>query len=123
MPVYKGLIFYFYYFKQLLVFVKWRAQKYDNIEVNTDISPGEFKKILKDLTGVPEERQKVFISGAVLGDESFEGIKIKNVENFFLFDDFRAVKLWLWVPRKSYPKVSFLTLFQRQIRLLLLLWK
>ncbi|VDL61719.1 unnamed protein product [Hymenolepis diminuta] len=63
---------------QLLVFVKWRAEKYDNIEVNTDVSPGEFKKILKDLTGVPEERQKVFISGALLGDESFEGIKIKN---------------------------------------------
>ncbi|VDN96455.1 unnamed protein product [Rodentolepis nana] len=65
MPVYK-------------VFVKWRAHKFDNIEVDTNVSPLEFKKALKDLTGVPEERQKVFISGAVLGDESFDGIKIRN---------------------------------------------
>lgn len=64
-----------------LVYVKWQTQKYSDVEVNTEDPPEEFKAKLFSLTGVPIERQKVFIAGAVLGDSSFEGMKLRDVKS------------------------------------------
>ncbi|KAM7536568.1 hypothetical protein Aperf_G00000088010 [Anoplocephala perfoliata] len=47
-------------------------------KVNTEDPPEEFKAKLFSLTGVPIERQKIFIAGAVLGDISFEGMKLRD---------------------------------------------
>ncbi len=62
-----------------LVNVKWNTQRLNDIEVNTDSSPQEFKAMLFSLTGVPPDRQKVLMSGGVLGDTSYDKLKLRNV--------------------------------------------
>ncbi|VDM33200.1 unnamed protein product [Hydatigera taeniaeformis] len=61
-----------------LVNVKWNSQKFTDIEVNTDGPPEDFKAQLFSLTGVPPERQKVMMPGGLLGDTSFDRIKLRN---------------------------------------------
>ena len=49
-----------------IVKVKWGKERYDDVELNTDEAPEVFKTQLYTLTGVPPERQKVMISGAMI---------------------------------------------------------
>ncbi|KAL3320391.1 hypothetical protein Ciccas_000920 [Cichlidogyrus casuarinus] len=58
--------------------IKWQKEKYTDVECNTDESPETFKAMLFSLTGVPPDRQKVMMPGKILGDSSFDGIKLKD---------------------------------------------
>ncbi|KAH9281459.1 Ubiquitin carboxyl-terminal hydrolase 14 [Echinococcus granulosus] len=58
--------------------VKWNSQKFNDVEVNTDSPPEDFKALLFSLTGVPPERQKVMMPGGLLGDTSYGQIKLRN---------------------------------------------
>ena len=49
-----------------IVKVKWGKERYDDVELNTEESPEVFKMQLFSLTGVPPDRQKVMISGAMI---------------------------------------------------------
>ncbi|CAH8676123.1 unnamed protein product [Schistosoma rodhaini] len=71
MPVYK-------------VNVKWQKNKYSNVECNTDECPELFKALLFSLTGIPPDRQKVMMPGGILGDENYNGIKLKDGINIML---------------------------------------
>ena len=50
--------------------VKWGKERYDDVELNTDEPPEVFKMQLFSLTGVPPDRQKVMISGAMIAVSS-----------------------------------------------------
>ena len=58
------------YLSPCVVKVKWGKERYDNVEVNTDEPPEVFKMQLFSLTGVPPDRQKVMISGAMIAVSS-----------------------------------------------------
>lgn len=65
MPVYK-------------VSVKWGKEKFSDIECNTDEPPELFKAQLFALSGVQPDRQKVMIKGAVLKDDGWGNLKLKD---------------------------------------------
>uniref|UniRef100_A0A8R1IDS3 Ubiquitin carboxyl-terminal hydrolase 14 n=1 Tax=Caenorhabditis japonica TaxID=281687 RepID=A0A8R1IDS3_CAEJA len=60
-----------------VVNVKWGKEKYV-VEVETSVPPEVFKTQLFTLTQVLPERQKVMVMGRILGDDSWEGITIKE---------------------------------------------
>ncbi len=53
------------------VSVKWGKESFPEVEANLDDSPLVFKSQLFALTGVPPERQKVMIKGALLKDDEW----------------------------------------------------
>ncbi|EUB61430.1 Ubiquitin hydrolase [Echinococcus granulosus] len=76
MPIFKGM--WILRCDWNLVNVKWNSQKFNDVEVNTDSPPEDFKALLFSLTGVPPERQKVMMPGGLLGDTSYGQIKLRN---------------------------------------------
>mmetsp|Transcript_18136 Transcript_18136/g.50816 ORF Transcript_18136/g.50816 Transcript_18136/m.50816 type:complete len:526 (+) Transcript_18136:3-1580(+) len=50
------------------VSVKWGKEMYKDLEVDTQEQPLAFKSLLFSLSGVPPERQKLMIKGALVGD-------------------------------------------------------
>lgn len=60
-----------------IVNVKWQKEKYV-VEVDTFVPPLLFKTQLFTLTQVLPERQKVVVAGRTLGDETWDGINIKE---------------------------------------------
>ncbi|KAK4474375.1 hypothetical protein MN116_001536 [Schistosoma mekongi] len=71
MPIYK-------------VNIKWQKNKYADVECNTDESPEVFKASLFSLTGIPPDRQKIMMPGGILGNDNYNGIKLKNGMNIML---------------------------------------
>lgn len=65
MPVYK-------------VNVKWGKEKFSDVECNTDETPEVFKAQLFALSGVQPDRQKVMMKGAVLKDDAWGNMKLKD---------------------------------------------
>ncbi|KAL7057491.1 hypothetical protein AAHC03_016819 [Spirometra sp. Aus1] len=59
--------------------VKWKKQKFTDVECDTNEPPGSFKAVLFSLTGVPPERQNVMMPGGILGDTNYDGIKLRDV--------------------------------------------
>ena len=53
------------------VSVKWGKESFPDVEVNLGESPLVFKSQLFALSGVPPDRQKVMIKGALLKDEEW----------------------------------------------------
>ena len=53
-----------------VVKVKWGKERYDDVELNVEEPPEVFKMQLFSLTGVPPDRQKVMISGAMIAVSS-----------------------------------------------------
>ncbi|XP_052238951.1 ubiquitin carboxyl-terminal hydrolase 14-like [Dreissena polymorpha] len=60
------------------VSVKWGKEKFSDIECNTDEPPEVFKAQLFALSGVQPDRQKVMMKGAVLKDDGWGGMKLKD---------------------------------------------
>jgi len=58
--------------------VKWGKEIYQDVEANTDEDPILFKAQLFALTGVQPEKQKVMLKGAILSDESWGKIKLRD---------------------------------------------
>lgn len=56
---------------KLNVSIKWGKELYNDVEVDLEQSPMMFKSQLFALTGVPPDRQKVMIKGALLKDEEW----------------------------------------------------
>ncbi|GJR67544.1 ubiquitin carboxyl-terminal hydrolase 6 [Tanacetum coccineum] len=54
----------------MTVSVKWQKELYKGVEIDTTQPPYVFKCQLYDLTGVPPERQTIFLKGATLKDDS-----------------------------------------------------
>lgn len=50
----------------LVVSVKWQKEVFSDVEINTSLSPYDFKCQLFALTGVPPERQKIMVKGGLL---------------------------------------------------------
>lgn len=65
MPVYK-------------VNVKWGKEKFSDVECNTDEPPMVFKAQLFALSGVQPDRQKIMAKGAVVKDDDWGNIKMKD---------------------------------------------
>ncbi|VDM05297.1 unnamed protein product [Schistocephalus solidus] len=61
-----------------VVNVKWKKQKFTDVECDTNEPPGSFKAVLFSLTGVPPERQNVMMPGGILGDANYDGIKLRD---------------------------------------------
>ena len=47
-------------------------------KVNTDEEPMVFKAQLMALTGVQPERQKVMLKGAILGDQTWDKVELRE---------------------------------------------
>ncbi|KAK7101177.1 ubiquitin carboxyl-terminal hydrolase 14-like [Littorina saxatilis] len=58
--------------------VKWAKEKYDDLELNTDEPPLVFKAQLFAMSGVHPERQKLMIKGAVIKDDEWGSVKLKD---------------------------------------------
>jgi len=58
--------------------VKWGKELFQDVEANTDEEPMVFKAQLFALTGVQPERQKIMLKGAILGDASWEKVKLRD---------------------------------------------
>jgi len=58
--------------------VKWGKEIFQDVEVDTDEEPMVFKAQLMALTGVQPERQKVMLKGAILNDDSWEKMKLRD---------------------------------------------
>jgi len=58
--------------------VKWGKELFQDVEVNTDEEPMVFKAQLFALTGVQPERQKIMLKGAILGDATWDKIKLRD---------------------------------------------
>jgi len=58
--------------------LKWGKELFEGVDLNTDEEPMVFKAQVFALTGVQPHRQKVMVKGAVLKDESWDLIKVKN---------------------------------------------
>lgn len=65
MPVYK-------------VNVKWGKEKFSDVECNTEEPPMVFKAQLFALSGVQPDRQKIMVKGAVVKDDDWGNIKMKD---------------------------------------------
>lgn len=62
-----------------LVNVKWGKEMYPGIELDTAEPPMVFKAQLFALTGVQPHRQKIMLKGATIKDETWNGVKLKDV--------------------------------------------
>lgn len=58
--------------------VKWGKEKLNDLELNTDEPPLVFKAQLFALCGVQPERQKLMVKGAVVKDEEWGSVKLKD---------------------------------------------
>jgi len=58
--------------------VKWGKEKFTDVECNMEEPPVVFKAQLFALSGVAPERQKVMIKGAVIKDDEWGNVKIKE---------------------------------------------
>lgn len=58
--------------------VKWGKKMFRDVEADTEQPPLVFKSQLYTLSGVPPERCKVMFRGKLLGDDSWEGFKLKE---------------------------------------------
>jgi len=58
--------------------VKWGKEIFSDVEVCTDEEPMVFKAQLFALTGVQPERQKIMLKGAILGDTSWDKVKLRD---------------------------------------------
>lgn len=58
--------------------VKWGKEKFTDVECNTEEPPELFKAQLFALSGVQPERQKVMMKGAVLKDDGWGNMKLKD---------------------------------------------
>ncbi|XP_067677847.1 ubiquitin carboxyl-terminal hydrolase 14-like [Haliotis asinina] len=58
--------------------VKWGREKFADVECNTDEPPVVFKAQLFALSGVQPDRQKVMMKGAVLKDDEWGNMKLKD---------------------------------------------
>ncbi|XP_060570508.1 ubiquitin carboxyl-terminal hydrolase 14-like [Ruditapes philippinarum] len=58
--------------------VKWGKEKFTDVELNTDEPPEVFKAQLFALSGVQPDRQKVMMKGAVLKDDGWGNMKLKD---------------------------------------------
>jgi len=58
--------------------VKWGKEIFQDVEANTDEEPMVFKAQMFALTGVQPERQKIMLKGAILGDSSWEKVKLRD---------------------------------------------
>ena len=58
--------------------VKWGKEVYQDVEVNTDEEPIVFKAQLFALTGVQPERQKVMLKGAILDNNGWDKVKLRD---------------------------------------------
>lgn len=63
--------------------VKWGKELYPDIELNTGEPPMVFKAQLFALTGVQPHRQKIMLKGATIKEDSWDGLKIKDVSNLY----------------------------------------
>ena len=61
--------------------VKWGKELYPDIELDTAEPPMVFKAQLFALTGVQPHRQKIMLRGATIKDESWDGVKVKDVSS------------------------------------------
>ncbi|KAK3580958.1 hypothetical protein CHS0354_006985 [Potamilus streckersoni] len=71
MPVYK-------------VNIKWGKEKFSDVECSTDDPPEVFKAQLFALSGVHPDRQKVMMKGAVLKDDDWGNLKLKDGATFLM---------------------------------------
>lgn len=74
-PIFHGYIFLML---SLAVNVKWGKEKFQNVECNTDEPPMVFKAQIFALSGVQPDRQKVMVKGAVIKDDEWGNVKIKD---------------------------------------------
>ncbi|CAH8577765.1 unnamed protein product [Schistosoma turkestanicum] len=88
--------------------VKWQKNRYSNVDCNTDESPEIFKASLFSLTGIPPDRQKIMMPGGILGNENYDGIKIRNGINIMLVGSVDEVPI-TETPCLEDPKVSHTT--------------
>ncbi|XP_053393894.1 ubiquitin carboxyl-terminal hydrolase 14-like [Mercenaria mercenaria] len=58
--------------------VKWGKEKFTDVECNTEEPPEVFKAQLFALSGVQPDRQKVMMKGAVLKDDGWGNMKLKD---------------------------------------------
>ena len=58
--------YYQFVLNYVTVNIKWGKERFSDVECNTDESPELFKAQLFALSGVPPDRQKVMIKGAVI---------------------------------------------------------
>lgn len=61
--------------------VKWGKELYPDIEVDTGEPPMVFKAQLFALTGVEPHRQKIMLKGATMKEDTWDGLKIKDVSS------------------------------------------
>jgi len=58
--------------------VKWGKEVFTDVEVSTEEEPMVFKAQLFALTGVQPEKQKIMLKGAILGDSSWDKVKLRD---------------------------------------------
>uniref|UniRef100_A0A0A9W9R3 Ubiquitin carboxyl-terminal hydrolase 14 n=1 Tax=Lygus hesperus TaxID=30085 RepID=A0A0A9W9R3_LYGHE len=63
---------------QFKVNVKWGRTLHKEVVLDTDLEPNVFKAQLYALTGVPPDRQKVMIKGAIIKDDDWGNTSITN---------------------------------------------
>ena len=78
--------------------MKWGKEKFTDVEANTDEPPVVFKAQLFALSGVPPDRQKVMMKGAVL---KVSGVKMIGFVHW--------PTLWLFYCRKWNVYLHFLS--------------
>ncbi|XP_014667665.1 PREDICTED: ubiquitin carboxyl-terminal hydrolase 14-like [Priapulus caudatus] len=64
--------------------VKWGKEKFEDVECNMDEPPVLFKAQMFALSGVEPDRQKVMLKGAVLKDDDWGNLKIKDGTLFLM---------------------------------------
>nr|XP_022315941.1 ubiquitin carboxyl-terminal hydrolase 14-like [Crassostrea virginica] len=64
--------------------VKWGKEKFSDVECNTDEPPMVFKAQMFALSGVQPDRQKIMVKGAVVKDDDWGNIKLKDGAMFMM---------------------------------------
>lgn len=78
---------------QVKLNVKWGKEAYSDVEVDLSQSPLVFKSQLFALTGVPPDRQKVMIKGALLKDDEWGKAVPKDGMTIMLMGSAEAVSV------------------------------
>ncbi|GLC34027.1 hypothetical protein PLESTB_000830100 [Pleodorina starrii] len=78
---------------QVKLNVKWGKETYNDVEANMSQSPLVFKSQLFALTGVPPDRQKVMIKGALLKDDEWGKAVPKDGMTIMLMGSAEAVSV------------------------------
>lgn len=73
--------------------VKWGKEMFRDVEADTEQPPLVFKSQLYTLSGVPPERCKVMFRGKLLGDESWEGFKLKEGQQIMMMGSSEATSV------------------------------